>query len=905
VTVKADTVGPVHTDSRHQGPAVSFRRATRSLLRRAAAARLLGTLTLGSLALAACSADRSATEPVVSGPRADVTQAASLVGVLFVNEVESNLGVPGDWIELYNAGSVPLDVSNFLIKDNSDGRTDRLPAGSVIPAGGFLVLDENQQFSFGLGAADNVRLYAADGVTLIDRFDWTEHAATTYARCPDGSTNWATSTLSTRGAANDCAPRIVINEIESSGGTPGDWIELYNPSAVPVDLGGYIVKDNNDAASYALPAGTTIAAGGFLVLEESQFVFGLGGSDAVRLFRPNGTTLVDSHVWTLHSATTYGRCPDGTGALVTTAAPTKGTANSCSAPTTTVTFNEVESNGDAVGDWVELFNTGTAAVDLSGYVFRDNDNTRGYTLPSGTTIAPGGYLVLLESQFGFGLGAADEVRLFAPGGVTLVTSYAWTAHAATTFGRCPNGTGPFVTTTSSTRGVANDCSVAVRLNEIESSGGVPGDWIELFNAGSVAVDLGGFVLRDNQESNSYVIPAGTTIAAGGYLVLDEAVFGFGLGGADAVRFFAPGGATLLDSYTWTAHASTTYGRCPSGSGPFVTTTEPSKGAVNRCPGDVVFNLWPGDADIRTVDLANTFGPNMSGLSLQPVTGSSTGVLWAVRNGPGTLFRLAYLNGTWTPYSSRTWTGGKALRYPDGQGDVDAEGVLVRGSMAYVAAERNNGASSVSRNSILLYNVGTATGAAITALREWNLTADLPVVGANLGLEGITFVSDAYLTANGFFDESKGRAYTPADYSNHQGGLFFVGVEGNGLVYAYALDHVSGGFTRVASFPGGFNGAMDVTFDEALGQLWVVCDDTCQGRTAVHRIDTQVGSPTQGRFVITNRFDRPAGMPDTNNEGFTFAPLSSCVNGKRPVIWADDNQLGGFALRQGTLTCAPF
>lgn len=226
-------------------------------------------------------------------------------------------------------------------------------------------------------------------------------------------------------------------------------------------------------------------------------------------------------------------------------------------------------------------------------------------------------------------------------------------------------------------------------------------------------------------------------------------------------------------------------------------------------------------------------------------------------------------------------------------------------MAYVAAERNNGASSVSRNSILLYNVGTASGAAITALREWNLTGDLPVVGANLGLEGITFVPDAYLTANGFFDESKGRGYTPADYPNHQGGLFFVGVEGNGLVYAYALDHVSGAFTRVASFAGGFTGAMDVTFDEALGQLWVVCDDTCQGRTAVHRIDTQVGSPTRGRFVITNRFDRPAGMPNTNNEGFTFAPLSSCVNGKRPAIWADDNQLGGFALRQGTLTCAAF
>jgi hypothetical protein len=395
------------------------------------------------------------------------------------------------------------------------------------------------------------------------------------------------------------------------------------------------------------------------------------------------------------------------------------------------------------------------------------------------------------------------------------------------------------------------------------------------------------------------------VAAGGYLVIEQAALGFGLGGNDQVRLFAPDGVTLLDEYTWTTHATTTYGRCPNGTGAFTTTSEPTKGALNRCPGDIIYNTWPGSETVTTVDLANTFGSNMSGLSLQPVTGVSTGVLWAVKNGPGTLYRLAQSNGIWTPNSSRTWRGGKALRYPDGTGDVDAEGVVVRGNWAYVAAERNNAVSGVSRNSILRFNVGTATGATITATREWQLTADIPTVGANQGLEGITFVPDAYLVANGFFDESKGRAYNPADYANHEGGLFLVAVEGNGMVYAYALDHVSGGFTRIASFAGGFSGAMDVTFDAELGQLWVVCDDTCQGRTTVHRIDTQAGSPTQGRFVIATRFERPAGMPNTNNEGFTFAPLSRCVGGSRAVIWADDNQLGGFALRQGTLTCSPF
>jgi hypothetical protein len=830
---------------------------------------------------------------------------SSLIGTIFINEVESNLGTPGDWIELYNAGATPVDLSGFSIKDDDDTRTDRLPAGSVIPAGGFLVLEQNGAFAFGLGAADNARLFAPDGTTLIDRYDWTAHAATTYARCADGSANWSTSTLVTKGAANDCGARIVINEVESNGDPVGDWIELYNPSSAPVDLGGHVVRDNDDSRGYVIPAGTQIPANGFLVVLESDLGFGLGGADAARLFRPNGTTLVDSYAWTTHAATTYGRCPDGTGALVTTASPTQGAANACSSATTAVKVNEVESNGDPAGDWVEFFNTGTQAVDLSGYVFRDNDNTRGYTIPTGTTIPAGGFLVLLESQFGFGLGAGDQARLFAPGGATLVDSYTWTAHAATTYGRCPDGVGSFQTTTSSTRGVANDCSVAVRINEIESTQGTPGDWIELYNAGATVADVGGFVVRDNGAIPGYTIPAGTTIPVGGYLVLDESQFGFGLGGADDVRLFAPGGTTLVDSYTWTAHAATTYGRCPNGSGPFVTTTEPTKGLVNRCPGDLTFLAWPGDAAIRTVDVANTFGTNMSGLSYQAVAGQATGVVWAVKNGPGTLYRLTYLNGGWTPRASRLWTNGKTLRYPDGTGDVDAEGVVARGTAIYVAAERNNSSSGVSRNSILRYSVAVENGATLIATHEWNVTADLPTVGANLGLEGITFVPDAFLTARGFFDDSKGRAYNPADYPNHEGGLFLVGVEGNGMVYAFALNHAYGTFTRVTSFAGGYSGAMDVSFDAQLEQLWVVCDDTCQGRTAIHRIDTQAGSPTQGRFVVRERFDRPTGMPNTNNEGFTFAPLTECVNGRRPVLWSDDNQLSGFALRQGTMTCSPF
>jgi hypothetical protein len=121
---------------------------------------------------------------------------------------------------------------------------------------------------------------------------------------------------------------IVINEVESSGGDPGDFVELYNASGAPVDVSGFIFRDDDDTHTYTIPASTTIAANGFLVVEEDELGFSLGGGDAARLYDPTDT-LIDSYSWDDHAAGTYGRCPDGTGDFVD-AESTKGAANDCS-----------------------------------------------------------------------------------------------------------------------------------------------------------------------------------------------------------------------------------------------------------------------------------------------------------------------------------------------------------------------------------------------------------------------------------------------------------------------------------------------------------------------------------------------------------------------------------------------
>jgi len=43
-------------------------------------------------------------------------------------------------------------------------------------------------------------------------------------------------------------------------------------------------------------------------------------------------------------------------------------------------------------DWVELYNPGASAVDISGFVFKDNDETHVHTIPAATTISAGGYI---------------------------------------------------------------------------------------------------------------------------------------------------------------------------------------------------------------------------------------------------------------------------------------------------------------------------------------------------------------------------------------------------------------------------------------------------------------------------------------------------------------------------------
>jgi len=296
--------------------------------------------------------------------------------------------------------------------------------------------------------------------------------------------------------------------------------------------------------------------------------------------------------------------------------------------------------------------------------------------------------------------------------------------------------------------------------------------------------------------------------------------------------------------------------------------------------------WPGDPAVTVADAAGVFGENLSGLSFD-----GPDVLWAVKNGPGTLYRLVRDGGRWTPAAG--WPAGKALHYRDGSGDPDAEGVVATPDGVFAATERDNDGDG-SLLKVLRFDTASAAGS-LSAVAEWDLTGDLPDVDDNGGFEGITWVPDAFLTANGFRDDHAKAAYDPAAYPGHGSGLYFVGLEDKGMVYAYALTQSGGGFTRVAAFPAGFPKVMELEFEPSAGRLWTVCDDTCSGKTATLKI-------VNGKFAVSATYARPSKMPNYNNEGFAIAPPSTCSSGRKAVVWADDANDGGHALRAGTLPC---
>lgn len=94
-------------------------------------------------------------------------------GAVVINEIDPS-GEPADWIELKNRSAAPVDVSGWVLAQNFDGSTPPddasklvLPAGSVLPPGGYLVVFT--RLSSGPGPGDfGISKSASERISLLD-----------------------------------------------------------------------------------------------------------------------------------------------------------------------------------------------------------------------------------------------------------------------------------------------------------------------------------------------------------------------------------------------------------------------------------------------------------------------------------------------------------------------------------------------------------------------------------------------------------------------------------------------------------------------------------------------------------------------------------------------------------------
>lgn len=420
---------------------------------------------------------------------------------------------------------------------------------------------------------------------------------------------------------------IVINEFMASNdnsvadpaGEYDDWIELYNNGTTSIDLAGYSLSDDStDLFQWTFPVGSTIDADGYLIVwaDDDETQAGLhanfklsASGETIYLVDASGVLVDQVTFGEQITDSTYGRFPNGTGAFQIMGA-THAAENTVSTfvQTGDVVINEFMASNDSTvadqdgeyDDWIELYNNGTTAVDLSGYYLSDDGtDLMLWAFPNGTSIAADDYLIVWadddSTQAGlhayFKLSASGEtIYLVDPTGV-IVDQVSYGAQVTDiSYGRFPNGTGAFQTM-DPTYSAENMESIFVTtgdvvINEFMASNdttvadqdGEYDDWIELYNNGTSSVDLSGYFLSDDAtDLMLWTFPSGTSIAADDYLIIwaddDSAQVGlhaaFKLSASGETIYLSDPAGDIVDQITYGEQVTdSTYGRFPNGTGSF-------------------------------------------------------------------------------------------------------------------------------------------------------------------------------------------------------------------------------------------------------------------------------------------------------------------------------------------------
>ena len=370
------------------------------------------------------------------------------VDVVRINEVMSandsayytEAGETSDWVEIINTSETNVNLTGYVLAQETDS-TDRFifPETVLGPGEAVVVFCDNMNRNtagyefhapFAISrAGDTVMLFNAHG-TAVDTVNVPDlQNNISYSRI-DGN-NWEATAEYTPGLSNTPENHASLNAVvvdsplrvteimarnasyaADASGLYHDYIEIHNTSASDVDISGYHLSDSrDDVMKWAFPEGTVIGAGQYLLVYASgtqtsglyaDFKLSSEG-ECVVLSNTRGQ-MIDIVEYGL-SAVDQAYSLDSDGTFKNTLPPTPGMANTqesaalisdrfAAQNTIGVYITEIAaSTAEAKYDWVELYNAGSAPVDLSGYGFSDDTGTpRKWLFPQGTVIQPGDYL---------------------------------------------------------------------------------------------------------------------------------------------------------------------------------------------------------------------------------------------------------------------------------------------------------------------------------------------------------------------------------------------------------------------------------------------------------------------------------------------------------------------------------
>ena len=585
-----------------------------------------------------------------------------------------------DAIELFNEGSATMDLGGLRLSNDKDQPSKyTFPSGTLLASGAYLTVYANNidgtpgiHLGFNLDAnGDSVRLFAAvtDGGLELDAVKFGRQLADLSIGRFGNVGDWKLAQPSF-GAANVVQPlgsphNLRINEWLADSQGQEDFVELYNPNALPVALGGLYFTDNllGDPALNPLDALTFIGAGEFRAFtangngnggDHLNFSLALEQGE-IGLFDET-LKVIDCVIYSSQQPdVAQGRCPNGGVSWTSLGLPTPGAPNACLiiAPGGAVVINEVladnrsfpEPDG-SLPDWIEIYNPTGTNINLGDMSLTDDTiQSRRWIFPSNSVITSLGFLKVRfdaglpssTTNTGFGLSAnGGSVYLFdklANGGSPLsAISYGLQA-ADFSIGRVPNGSSNWVLTVPSFGGnnlaAALGNATLLKINEWMANPSSGSDYFEIFNPNPQPVDISRFYLTDTLVNRTkHQLPALSFMGVGQDAYQKFDADSNPTAGADHVNFsLAAGGEALgltssnniaVDTISFGPQSlGVSQGRLPDGAAAIVNfPTTPTPGKSNFLPlSNVVVNELLAHTDPPLEDAVEFYNPGTTNVNI--------------------------------------------------------------------------------------------------------------------------------------------------------------------------------------------------------------------------------------------------------------------------------------------------